>query len=470
MKFSRTVATATGLCLGMLGTVLMFGATTEVGGTRATATYQRIKAHLDGVAAIDTHDHLRPFELLPGRVETDKGRGMTLASVWQSSYLTWIQPITPWPPGGSFDDWWSRAKKDFDTVRAASVYRYTLVALHDLYGVDFETATDAEARQLSDRIFAHDRDPKWLHHVVTERANIELMFNDAYWNRLGFAKSYPWEVLVFNVTSLVDGYHPANFPSPNDNPYLIAAKEGSRMETLDDYLAMLDRLFAKARQAGAVCLKSTLAYRRTLSFENVPKARASQAFGRPRNVLTAQEIKDFEDFVMWRLCELGAKYGLPLQIHTGHARIQGSNPMLLVDLMEANPQTKFILFHGGYPWVGETGVIVARALHKARNVWIDSNWLPILSYDVAKRSYHEWLDVVPSDRIMWGGDSHHAVSIYGATAMTRRCLSEVLAERVMRGDLREEMAVDIGRRILRENALTLFPQLRERLWKHKEQP
>ena len=34
--------------------------------------------------------------------------------------------------------------------------------------------------------------------------------------------------------------------------------------------------------------------------------------------------------------------------------------MLLVDLIEANPKTKFILFHGGFPWIGETGVIVMR--------------------------------------------------------------------------------------------------------------
>ena len=45
-----------------------------------------------------------------------------------------------------------------------------------------------------------------------------------------------------------------------------------------------------------------------------------------------------------------------------------SNPILLVDLIAANPDTKFVLFHGGCPWVGETGVIAMR--HK--NVWIDS--------------------------------------------------------------------------------------------------
>src|SRR5206468_2506650 len=169
------------------------------------------------------------------------------------------------------------------------------------------------------------------------------------------------------------------------------------------------------------CLKTTLAYQRTLRFENVSKERAAQAFGRPRKELTESQIQDFEDFIMWRLVELSAKYNLPFQIHTGDARIQGSDPMLLVDLIAANPKTKFILFHGGYPWIGETGMIVAKATQGSANVWIDSVWLTTISYSTAKRAFHEWLEVMPSDRIMWG-DCNHAEGIYGATELTSRCV------------------------------------------------
>jgi len=86
---------------------------------------------------------------------------------------------------------------------------------------------------------------------------------------------------------------------------------------------------------------------------------------------------------------------------------------------------------------------------------------------MAKRAYHEWLEVMPSDRIMWGADCNHAEGIYGATEFTRRCLAEVLAEKVAAGGLREEDALRVGRQVLRENALKLFPQLKDRLWKHK---
>ena len=102
-----------------------------------------------------------------------------------------------------------------------------------------------------------------------------------------------------------------------------------------------------------------------------------------------------------------------------------------------------------------------------RRVWIDSVWLPVISFTTAKRAYHEWLEIMSSDRILWGADCNHAEGIYGSTEFTRQALAEVLAEKVMRGDLVEEHARRIGRQILRENALKLFPQLEDRLWKHE---
>lgn len=438
------------------------------GETRKSAEYQRIKLKLNAVAAIDTHDHLPPFPQLPGITETERGRGVNLHGLLQNSYYTWYNPLTPWQPRMKFADWWETARHDFRDARATSFYRYLLPAFQDLYGVDFDTLTAEQAADLDRRIFENYRDETWLRRVITERANIELMFEDPYWNRLGFKTYYPFEVLVFNVTFLVRGFHESEFSggglTVRDNPYEFARQQGLTVDSFEEYLKLLEALFLAARDKGAVCLKSTIAYNRTLQFDKVSAERAQRAFGKRRSALSAAEIKDFEDYIFWRLCSLSGKYELPFQIHTGQARIQGSNPLLLVDLIEAHPQTKFILFHGGYPWIGETAVILQR---HSKHVWLDSVWLPMLSYSTAKRAFHEWLDAFPSNRIMWGADCRDAEGIYGATETTRRCLAEVLAEKVQAGDLREEHALRIGRQILRDNALELFPSLKERLWKHR---
>ena len=433
---------------------------------KRTELYRRVRAAIDAVPAIDTHDHLRPFDQIPFADKTDRGSGMTLRGIWQGGYYTWLHPLTPWPGVGGFDEWWTKAKHDFQNARATSFYRYLLPAFQDLYGINFETMTDAEARQINDRIFENYQDDKWLRQVVVERANIELMFIDPYWARFKFERAYPFAVPLLNVTSMVDGFHAGEFKSPLDSPYAFAQQSGKTVANLDEYLAAIESIFAKAVESDAMCLKTTLAYQRTLDFQNVPRERAEKVFGRARTELTADEIKEFQDFVMWRLCELSAKYELPFQIHTGQARIQGSNPMLLVDLIAANPRTKFILFHGGFPWIGETGVIAMR--HK--NVWIDSVWLPQLSYTMAKRAYQEWLEVMPSDRIMWGADTTNAEGIYAATVWTRQCLSEALAEKVERGELREEQAIRIGQQVMRDNALKLFPKLNRMLWRTATSP
>src|SRR5207253_2619820 len=71
---------------------------------KQTATYRRIKSLLDATPAIDTHDHLPPFDRIAGRVQTEHGPGITLFSVWQSSYYTWFNPLSSWPQSGRFDD------------------------------------------------------------------------------------------------------------------------------------------------------------------------------------------------------------------------------------------------------------------------------------------------------------------------------------------------------------------------------
>jgi len=429
-----------------------------------TSLYSRVKAHLDSIPALDVHDHLRPFGQLLGMVETACGRGMNLFSLWSNSYYQWTHRITPWDPGETFDAWWGRAKHDFDNARATTFYRYMLPAFHDLYGIDFDRITDAQARELDLRISQNYQDKKWIEHVVTERANIELMIIDPYWSKLDYPTAYRFQARNLNTSSLLSGFHPSEYKDPHDDPYHFARQRNLEVRSLDDYLAVIEPLCKEAREQGAVCLTDDdTAYERILQFDNVPADRAARAFGRKRSELSPQEIKDFQDFIMWRLVELSARYDLPYQIHTGDGRIQGSNPMLLVDMIEANPKTKFALMHGGFPWVGETGAIAFEELTHAKNVWIDSCWLPILSYSMAKRALHEWLELVPSDRILWGSDLHHAEGIYAATEFTRRCLAEVLAEKIARGDLPEDEARHIGRQIMRDNALEVFPRLQAKL-------
>ena len=416
--------------------------------TKQTPTYARIKQHTDSIRAIDTHDHLE-FESVAG-----------LYTLWWESYFgIYLSPMGPRNQHVPVSDWWPAAEKAFANGRTMSFYRYQLPAFRDLYGVDFDRMNLQQAEELDQAIRAKYRDPNWIRHVVTERAKVDMLVIDYDYTPYDYVSPYEFGVAVVRLNPLVRGFHPEEYSNAAESPYSYAERHGLSMKSLDDYCVVLDHIIRRASERGAVGMKSTLAYSRTLRYEKVSRQRATELFGKRRSDLTPEQVKEFEDFVFWQFCELSAKYDMPFQIHTGLA-FDRSNPMHLENVIVAHPNTTFILFHGGYPWMGETGMLLMRY---PKNVWIDSNWLPIVSYSAAKRAYHEWLDVVPSNRIMWGTDTLHAEGLYGAAVTTRQCLAEVLAERVDRGDVSEENAKRIAQQILRENALEAFPRLRRRM-------
>lgn len=97
----------------------------------------------------------------------------------------------------------------------------------------------------------------------------------------------------------------------------------------------------RAASRGAVGLKSTMAYHRTLRYEQVAPEQAAEAFGKRGIELTASQIKAFEDFVFWRLCELSAEHVLPFQVHTGVA-LERSNPSHLENVIAAKPARVYL--------------------------------------------------------------------------------------------------------------------------------
>ncbi len=429
---------------------------------KSSEAYARIKAQIDQVRVIDTHDHLRPEAMEP-RDETSDGKRVTLRGVLSNSYLNWVQPIAAWPAGQPFEKWWEVARPQLENVRAVSFYRYLLPAFRDLYGVEFETITEAQAAKLDADISTHYRGDKWRRHVVVDRAGIDLMLIDPWWAPLDFRTAWPdfdFVVPVMRADPLIEPFVERHHDgSPTRDPLAYAKANGLTLAGLDDYLSLVGTILDRAQAAGAVGLKCGAAYRRSLEFKRVTRERAAAVFAATPEARSEQDLRDFEDFMFWHVAQQCAQRKLPLQIHTGLARLPGSNPMLLAQAIAGNPQTTFVLFHGGFPWIEETGALAL----SYRNVWIDSNWLSNLSYSAAKRAYQTWLEIVPSNRIIWGGDNAMVEGIYGATCYTRQCLAEALTEKVLHGELREELAVRIARQILRDNALELYPSLKARL-------
>ena len=136
---------------------------------------------------------------------------------------------------------------------------------------------------------------------------------------------------------------------------------------------------------------------------------------------------------------------LVAQVHTGLARLNGSNPLLLEPLLRAYPTVTFDLFHGGYPWIHE----VAALAHNYPNVRLNLTWLPQLSTEVAVSTLKEWLQIVPQvDRISWGGDCFTGEEAYGSLLALRNVVTRALADLVDVGYLTLEAAMEAAGSVL----------------------
>jgi predicted TIM-barrel fold metal-dependent hydrolase len=169
-------------------------------------------------------------------------------------------------------------------------------------------------------------------------------------------------------------------------------------------------------------------------------------------------MKTFQDFIVHRLVQLAIKHNLPVQIHTGLQEgneniITSGNPTDLTNLFMEYKEARFDIFHGSYPYVGELAVLAKNF----QNVYIDMAWLHIISPYVARRALSEWLDTVPSNKILgFGGDYVFVEGIYGHSVLARDNVARVLAKKVEEEGYSLVEAKELARMILRDNALNLF--------------
>jgi hypothetical protein len=90
------------------------------------------------------------------------------------------------------------------------------------------------------------------------------------------------------------------------------------------------------------------------------------------------------------------------------------------------------------------------------NVHLDLVWLPQISREAAVRALDEMLDTVPYNKLFWGGDCHFIEESTGALVFGKDVAAQVLAMRVDRGLMTEDLARAVARAIFRDNAIRFF--------------
>lgn len=346
-------------------------------------------------------------------------------------------------------DRWDILRNIIARTRNISYWRHNMVVYRHLFNFQYSELNDHNWQSLNESIKERTSDPDWYNHVTKEVCGLETQVKNIPWFE-------DWEPEYFTAVLRME---PAlDLCNQNTRKSL----EGYLGEELCDFGSLkngIRKLIEKYRKKGTVGIKLAHAYQRTLASENVPYETASAIHQKTLKgeKITPQEVKAFQDHIIYYLADLAGQSNLVFQIHTGvqttWGNIPESNPLLLIPLILSHPSTRFDLFHAGYPYSREIGML---GKHYP-NVWLNMAWMYVITMEGSRQSLSEWIDLVPGDRILgFGSDVHHPEMIYGHLLMARSCIADVLSEKVERDFISEEVAIDLLHKLLRKNPMELY--------------
>jgi predicted TIM-barrel fold metal-dependent hydrolase len=425
--------------------------------------YDEIKAHVDRIRLVDTHEHLIPErERLSAEVDVlatffphYASSDLRSAGMTETELRMIRDPKVPleerW---GVFEPWW-------EMIRNTGYARAIEIAARDLYGVD--GICSETYGELSDRIRERNREGlyRW---VLKERSGIDVSINDTVnvdVDRSLFAPVYRF----------------GEFLNVRDRTSLeaLGRKAGGPIHTLGDMVSALKAEMGRLAPR-IVGVKIGLAYSRPISFEKVRFSEAEEAFNaiyRVEGMRVSDDpeywklvpeypgyeaLRPMQDYLVHAMIGEAERRGLPVQIHTGLQEgnenvVFHSNPELLINLFMEYGDCRFDIFHGSWPYWEELGAIAKNF----PNVYIDMCWMHIISPSRSRSALGDWLDEVPANKIMgFGGDYLFVEGSYGHSVIARENVARVLASKVEEGVYPMERAKTYASWILRENPMRLF--------------
>ncbi len=412
------------------------------------ALRQELLAEMESLRTVDCHSHT----CRPGAYREAGPRSL----FGYSSYFDrTINSVTGAPTSRLYEGCntdeqrWRRLKPVLAKARNVSYWRHHIVTYRDLFGFDGADLTDENWAALNETIREYTADPDWYRHVTEDICGLRTQVRNIPWFE-------DWEPQYFTAILRMEGALELHRP---DARARLEAQLDRSIVDLASARDALAELVTQYQARGAVGIKLAHAYRRTLHSEPVSAVEASAIFDRALGGQppTAAELKRLEDHVIFFLAGLCADTGLIFDIHTGvqgnWGHVPDSNPLHLLPLIHAHRSVRFNLYHGGYPFSREIGML---AKHSP-NVWLNLAWMFLVSMEGTRQSLSEWIDLVPGYRILgFGSDVVWPELIYGHLVMARSCIADVLAEKVRRDFLSRDAALDLARMMMRENGMALF--------------
>ncbi len=287
------------------------------------------------------------------------------------------------------------------------------------------------------------KDPAFLKTSLQQFGNIKCSVLDVPYGMFGTHLPRGYQVAGDNffraalrINSLLFAFDPTCWNPQSDVFYLrgLLGLPPREEMTFENFVDALHIIVERAPDYW-VAIKLASAYERTLDFGRKPtpqelqdmRAKAALIFNKSLKNVPWDDALNFGNFVLREilstLATLPGSRRLPVQVHTGTAIIQGSDPRKFYSIVEEFPNITFSFLHAGFPWWRE----MFFALNIYPNITADAVWLPLLSPVETIHFFKQMIQEKMSDRVCaYGGDCACVEGSIGALESTKRCLGMAL--------------------------------------------
>jgi predicted TIM-barrel fold metal-dependent hydrolase len=225
----------------------------------------------------------------------------------------------------------------------------------------------------------------------------------------------------------------------------------------------------KQRQGGAVAEKFEAAYLRSLAFDKVDRATAERLYAAhstaTQATLNQADYKPLQDFLFRYIASECGRLAMAVHIHTeagagSYFDVAGANPLNLESVLDDPDlrKTKFVMLHGGWPFLGEITALLTKP-----NAYLDFSAQDLARTPAAlAHTLREWLEFVP-EKILFATDAYPYIPEMGweesgwiAARTGRQALAIALTGMMRDGEITRARASELARMVLRDNARALY--------------
>jgi hypothetical protein len=239
--------------------------------------------------------------------------------------------------------------------------------------------------------------------------------------------------------------------------------------TLDAYINQLVLpTLRRQHDHGAIAAKFELAYLRSLAISSPTKAQAAAVYANYIDINTSPDptaYKPLQDYLFRTIAIECGRLGMAVHFHSmagagSYFSISGGNPMNMEPLFNdpAMRHTNFVMLHGGWPFVHETGALLQKP-----NVYLDiSQQALVIPAPTLATWLREWLELFP-DKVLFATDGYPYSPYLGweestwlAARNARQALGIALTGMERDGEITPARASQLAHMVLHDNAAALY--------------